>query len=104
MIDLQQVTGFDWDEGNRFKNEKHSVKTAEVEQVFFNQPLVLIDDPHHSSTDESRYHAFGASDKGRLLHITFTVREQRRLLRPISARPMSRKERTAYAKATQASA
>ena len=44
MIDLSQITGFDWDSGNARKNEKHGVSMAEAEQVFFNAPLLLLDD------------------------------------------------------------
>ena len=33
MIDLTKITGFDWDDGNARKNEKHDVSMAEAEQV-----------------------------------------------------------------------
>ena len=98
MIALSQVEAFDWDDGNRQKNlEKHGVTALEAEQVFFNQPLVLIEDEKHSG-DEQRFHAFGTTDEGRLLHIAFTLRRQATLLRVISARDMNRKERQSYAK------
>ena len=42
MIDLAKITGFDWDEGNSQKNVKHSVSTAESEQVFFNSPPAVV--------------------------------------------------------------
>lgn len=38
-----------------------------------------------------------AIEDGRLLHITFTLRDDGALIRVISARDMSRKERTLYA-------
>ena len=41
MIDLQVIIGFDWDDGNARKNDKHGVTMAEAEQVFFNAPLLL---------------------------------------------------------------
>jgi uncharacterized DUF497 family protein len=87
--------GFDWDNGNDRKNEKHGVSKPEVEQVFLNAPLVLVEDGKHSKT-ERRVHAFGRTDMDRWLHVTFTERERGSLVRPISARPMSRKERAAY--------
>lgn len=93
-------TGFDWDEGNARKNEKHAVSKAEVEQVFLNKPLLLAEDLKHSQW-ESRFHALGRTDKDRWLHITFTERENGTLIRPISARSMSRKERAAYESAIQ---
>ncbi len=98
MIDLQRITGFNWDTGNARKNEKHGVSTAEAEQVFFNVPLLLLDDAAHSQ-DEPRIHALGKTDDGRALHITFTLRQSDQLIRVISARDMHRKERAIYEQA-----
>ena len=95
MLDLAKIAGFDWDSGNARKNEKHGVTAAEAEQVFFNQPLLLLEDVKHSQ-DEPRFHALGHTHDGRLLHITFTLREAGSLLRVISARDMHRKERAIY--------
>ncbi len=98
MIDLQKITGFNWDAGNARKNEKHGVSTAEAEQVFFNVPLLLLEDSAHSQ-DEPRIHALGKTDDGRALHITFTLRQSDQLIRVISARDMHRKERAIYEQA-----
>jgi uncharacterized DUF497 family protein len=92
---------FDWDEGNARKNEKHGVSKSEVEQVFLNLPLLVADDSMHSQR-EPRFHALGRTDLERRLHVTFTEREDGTLIRPISARPMSRKERVVYEKAVEA--
>ncbi len=99
MIDIDLISGFDWDSGNARKNEKHGVTAAEAEQVFFNQPLLLLEDVKHSQ-NEPRLHALGHTHDGRLLHITFTLREAGTLIRVISARDMHRKERTIYEQAT----
>lgn len=98
MIDFGKITGFDWDNGNARKNEKHGVSMAEAEQVFFNAPLLMLDDASHSQT-ELRIHALGRTDAGRLLHITLTLRASGTLIRVISARDMHRKERAAYEQA-----
>lgn len=95
MIDLAKITGFEWDVGNARKNDKHGVSTAEAEQAFFNDPLLLVADVKHSKR-ELRFHALGKSDEGRLLHITFTLRNAGASIRVISARDMHRKERTVY--------
>ena len=96
MIDLAKVLGFDWNEGNTRKNqEKHSVTQAEAEQVFFNDPLLLLSDEKHSD-DEARYHAYGKTNDDKKLHISFTLRSSDTLIRAISARDMSRKERLIY--------
>ena len=95
MIELSRIAGFDWDAGNARKNEKHDVSMAEAEQIFFNMPLLLLEDEKHSQR-EARHHALGRTDTGRLLHLTFTLRKAGSLIRVISARDMHRKERTIY--------
>ena len=96
MIDWTQLVGFDWDNGNARKSEeKHDVSQAEAEQIFFNQPLLVLEDSKHSQ-EESRYHALGNTDDKRFLHITFTLRESGTLIRVISARNMHKKERQNY--------
>jgi len=93
MGPLETITGFEWDKGNDQKNAMHGVSTAEAEQVFLNEPLVVLDDLKHSEA-EQRFHALGQNSEGRLLHITFTIRTGK--IRIISARDMHRKERTIY--------
>ncbi len=93
---LSTCTGFDWDRGNSRKIwEQHRASPSECEQVFFNRPLTVADDIGHSR-EERRFYALGQTDAGRLLFVVFTVRC--RLLRVISARDMSRKERKVYRK------
>ncbi len=99
MVDLAKITGFEWDEGNCRKNDKHHVSIAETEQVFFNMPLLLLADSKHSE-QEPRFHGLGKTDQGRLLHITFTLRHQGKAIRVISARDMHKKERTIYEQVT----
>ena len=96
MINWKLITGFDWDEGNARKSvEKHDVSQFEAEQVFFNQPLLVLADDKHSQA-ETRYHALGVTDGSRLLHVTFTLRIKNTLIRVISARDMHKKERIIY--------
>lgn len=99
MINLTQISSFDWDEGNARKNEKHGVTMAEAEQIFFNEPLLLLADIKHSQ-GELRFHALGKTDEGRSLHITFTLRNAGEKIRVISARNMHKKERTIYEQTT----
>ena len=97
MIDPNRLIGFDWDAGNREKNwQKHGVSTGECEEVFFNLPLVLQDDPIHSKT-EPRSLVLGQTGAGRYLFIVFTIRQDK--IRVISARDMNEKERNLYEQA-----
>ena len=99
MIDLSLIAGFDWDDGNARKNERHGVNQSEAEEVFFNQPLLLLEDSRHGGQG-SRFHALGKTHEGRTLHITFTLRADATLVRVISARDMHRKERAIYDQAS----
>jgi uncharacterized DUF497 family protein len=65
----------------------------EAEEIFFNEPLVVMADQEHSE-QEARYQALGQTDSGRSLFISFTVR--RSLVRVISARDMTRREVRTY--------
>ena len=99
MINFHQIVGFDWDAGNAYKSqEKHGVTQGEAEEVFFNQPLLVIGDERHSE-QEARYLALGATSAGVLLSIVFTLRKRSTLIRVVSAGPMSKKERVFYEKA-----
>lgn len=93
-IDLSDLIGFDWDTGNSGRNDiGHEVTDAECEEIFFNAPLLLGEDPKHSEI-ERRFGAFGVTNAERPLTVVFTVR--RNLIRIISARDMNRKEREFY--------
>ncbi len=72
------ITGFEWDKGNRdkkFPDVKHSTK-------------------------EERNFAFGITNDGRLLTVVYTVRGSK--IRVISARDMNRKEKKFYYEKTKA--
>ena len=95
---LRDCTGFQWDDGNSAKNwHKHSVSQSECEQVFFHRPLVTLDQQH--SMSESRYFALGETNAGRAMFVVFTIRGT--LIRVISARDMSRKERRIHEQAEE---
>jgi len=95
MIDRRRIEGFEWDQGNTRKNEKHGVTQAEAEQIFVNEPLLLLLDDEHGYS-ERRFHALGRTNEGRLLHVSFTLRGKGTRIRIISARAMHRKERSIY--------
>ena len=91
---IKECVGFDWEVANFEKNWlSHQVSSGECEQVFFNRPILLQDDVTHSQT-EKRYYVLGRTDDFRELFIVFTIRNN--LIRVISARDMSKKERQIY--------
>ena len=91
---LKRAKGFQWDEGNLDKSATaHRVEFWESEEVFFKQPFIVLPDERHSAKEE-RYYALGKTDLGRRLLVVFTLRGDE--VRVISARDMSRKERTVF--------
>ena len=96
-LNLEDVFAFDWDDGNFYKNEKkHGITWQEIEEVFFNKPLIVNEDEKHSQ-QEARCLSLGITNKGKMLFVAFTKREEK--LRVISARLMNKKERIYYEKA-----
>ena len=96
---LEKCTGFQWDSGNAEKNwERHRVSRGECEQAFLNQPFLVAEDEVHSQR-ETRYFGLGRTNSGRALFAVFTIRGE--LVRIISARDMSRRERRAYEQAQE---
>ena len=96
MIDFSRIQGFDWDAGNARKSaDKHGVDPMETEQVFLDERVLILPDLGHSA-EEPRFNALGGTLTGRLLHVTFTLRRGGTLLRVISARDMSRKEKNSH--------
>ena len=89
--------GFDWDAGNRDKCGKHGVSVGEIEALFMGSPMIEPDPAH--SAREVRIRAIGRVGL-RWIFLVFTFRENggSRLIRPISARYMHRKEVAFYEK------
>lgn len=94
-----QVSGFDWDDGNRSKCQIHGVPIAEIEALFVHGTRVAPDPKH--SANEDRLIAVGTTGAGRPLFVAFTMRtkEGRHLIRPVTARYMHAREVAAYEKA-----
>jgi uncharacterized DUF497 family protein len=92
--DLSECVGFEWDKGNTEMNwVLHRVSRSEAEECFFNRPILVALEAGHSRT-EPRSAALGRANGGRRLTLVFTVRAF--LIRVISARDMSRRERRIY--------
>ena len=91
------VSGFDWDDGNREKCQKHGVPLGEIEGLFASGGPRIAPDPKHSDA-EDRFIAVGRNAQGRPLFVAFTIRVRRgrRLIRPVSARYMHKEEIDGY--------
>lgn len=94
MIDLNKITGFEWDKGNFDKSyQKHGITPNETEEVFLDKELLLLEDIKHSQQEE-RFEVIGKITKGSILFLAFTVRRNK--IRIISARKANKKERRQY--------
>jgi uncharacterized DUF497 family protein len=85
-----KVSAFLWDDDNIDHVSAHGVTQWEVEQVFRQRPKVR-------RARGDRYQAAGTTQAGRYLLVHFRY-IGRGIVRPITARDMSQKERRAYAK------
>ena len=93
---IPEPLSFEWDLGNIDKNSaKHGVSCQEAEEVFINQPLIVVMDNKHSGA-EKRFHVLGRSNNSRLLFSSVTIRKQK--VRIISIRDMNKKEKKIYEK------
>jgi uncharacterized protein len=95
MMELSAY-GFDWDEGNREKCQKHGVSLEKIEQLFLQSLPYITPDVKHSDNEE-RFIAAGTVG-GRALFVVFTIRQtpQGYVIRPVSARYMHLKEASRY--------
>ena len=93
--------GFDWDDGNREKCQKHKVSISEIEAMFEGPVFVASAPPH--SVEEERFKAIGAGAAGRKLLVVFTWRKLggESFIRPVSARYMHKREDRKYEKAAE---
>jgi len=87
---------FEWDEAkNKANIKKHGVSFEEAESVFFDEYALLIADPDHSET-EDRFVLLGLSAKLQLLLVCHCFEVDDGLIRVISCRKASRKEKPLY--------
>lgn len=89
---------FEWDPDKERSNiERHGVDFTEAATVFGDPLELTISDPDHS-VGEFRFLSIGHSVRNRILAVSYTERED--LVRIISARTASPKERRQYESGT----
>ncbi|WP_137150362.1 MULTISPECIES: BrnT family toxin [Devosia] len=95
-IQIIDAAGFDWDDGNSLKCQKHGMSQSDIEQVFADIIHVAMDEAH--SMTEPRQLAIGRTAAGRPAFVVFTLRvvEGQTMIRPVSARYMHDKELKRY--------
>ena len=94
---------FEWDPGKAHDNrDKHGVSFDEAATVFKDPKAISIFDPDHSETEE-RWITMGISEKGRLMIVIHTFREESEdfvTIRIISSRKATKQEIKIYGELT----
>ncbi|MGK7892799.1 MAG: BrnT family toxin [Xenococcus sp. (in: cyanobacteria)] len=87
---------FEWDKFKAESNrQKHGVSFDEAQTVFYDENARLRHDTEHS-IDEERYILLGMSSSLRLLVVCHLYQEDIELIRIISARKATKRERQQY--------
>jgi uncharacterized DUF497 family protein len=95
------MIAFKWDEAKSRANlKKHGVSFEEARSVFFDEYAVQFFDEEHSS-EEERFIMLGMSNLSRVLVVCHCERAGGSVIRIISARKATRKERGFYPEGVQ---
>lgn len=87
---------FEWDEAKNKKNrQKHGIWFEEAQSVF-DDPFARVFYDFSHSDDEDRYLIIGMSTASRILILVHGFRNHDSVVRIISARKATRKEREVY--------
>lgn len=86
-----QINGFDWDSTNIGHIQEHSVSCYEVEEA------ILFDKVLYDRGRDGAFVAWGMTENGRYLMIVL-IRKSQNLIRVITAREMSEREKHNYRK------
>jgi uncharacterized DUF497 family protein len=87
---------FEWDAEKEIENQaKHRVSFQEASTVFSDDAARFMADPDHSAS-EDRYLLLGMSSSARILVVVHCFRDKDAVIRIISARRATRRERAQY--------
>ena len=90
---------FAWDERKAAANlKKHGISFEEAQSVFYDEGARYMPDPEHSKA-EDRFVLLGMSARLRVLVVCHCFREDDSIIRIISARKASARERKVYTEA-----
>lgn len=87
---------FEWDEAKNQSNiEKHGISFEEAKTVFEDEDALIISDESHSD-EEDRFILIGFSYKANILVVCHCYRENESVIRLISARKATLREKEKY--------
>jgi uncharacterized DUF497 family protein len=92
------VLRFEWDDRKSISNKrKHGVSFEEAQTIFFDDSAIEYADPAYSDA-EDRFLMLGRSYQLRVLVVCHCLRDSETVIRIISARKATPKERRVYAR------
>lgn len=88
---------FEWNENKNIINqEKHGIAFEEAKTVFYDEYALLEYDSKNSYDSEDRFRIIGMSKKGNVLLVAHCTRENDTIIRIISSRKATPKEKECY--------
>ena len=88
--------GFTWDINKNKENiKKHKISFEEAKEVFYDDNAILFDDPDHLDYEE-RFLIIGRINNLNIYVVSHCYRENDGIIRIISARKATKKERETY--------
>ena len=95
IVVMSGVT-FEWDENKNLANQrKHKVSFEEARSVFFDEKAIEFYDDEYAESEE-RFLILGISAKMRILMVCHCLRQNETVIRIISARKATKKEKQEY--------
>lgn len=96
MIDLNKITGVEWDKWNIDKSyKKQGITPNETEEIFLDEKVKIKKDIKHQEQEE-RFIAIGKTIQNKILFVVFTMRKDK--IRIISGRLSNKQEKEVYQK------
>lgn len=87
---------FDWDpDKNEINKRKHGISFETAREVFFDEAAIIFDDPEHSIGEE-RFLIIGMTKSSKICIVSHCYRDNDNVIRIISAREATRREKTIY--------
>ena len=88
---------FEWDAAKAAANErKHGISFEEAKSVFYDEFAIQFYDSENSELEEDRFLMLGLSSESKILLVCHCERDSGNIIRIISARKATKKERKFY--------
>ena len=88
---------FEWSKIKAASNKKkHDISFEEAQSVFYDEYAIQFYDTEHSQLEEDRFLMLGLSSESRILLVCHCEKDSGNLIRIISARKATKKERQYY--------